>query len=185
MGWCFISHTSFQERIRIPFTPAILNSSSNCTIRLLRGLRAVGPLAWREGRGVHTQWNKTTHPEREKERETLTHRSNVSSSWPAWVNPAPLFNTFTATCLPDLRNHEQEHLRNTWTCASVHWNTRMLWCEHSVSVPEVNAEPYSREITPTQLRQNLVSLIKHVSHLDWVIPTYRDMTYHYCQSSDT
>lgn len=50
----------------------------------------------------------------EKEQERLTQRSSDNSSWPACVKPDPLFRTFIATCLPDLKHTHTHTRKNLW-----------------------------------------------------------------------
>lgn len=47
-------------------------------------------------------WQTERLERRFTSRRSLTHRRRASSSSPAWVKPAPLFNTFTATRRPSL-----------------------------------------------------------------------------------
>lgn len=142
-------------------------------------------------------WQTERLERRFTSRRSLTHRRRASSSSPAWVKPAPLFNTFTATRRPSLPTQTPDQMCMLVTGQSKRLKLNIcliqfliiiiIWClirsnfstastliiSHSLKMNllEVLAEPYSGEITPAEFGHHLVSSVEGVPYLDGVVPT--------------
>lgn len=123
----------FKKRIRMPLTPAILNSSSNCTMRPLSGWQTEGLLAWRFKSNSHVGLREVKS-ERKNKRGSHSAVVTTHLGQPAWSQ--------IHSSGPSLLHAFQTW--NTHRCKNLWWPTQTS-CANIVTQVTQKTETYSKQ----------------------------------------